>query len=154
MALSAFDDRSTPPDDRSLQAMLGRTGALWTQLTERLHAAHDPLTEDWGFAGAAYGWSLRLKKTKRALVYLTPCRGHFLASFALGEKACTAAREHGLPRESLDRSDAAKNRMEMLRVVTKWDRQLDPVRFIESGEEPNSGYEPLAPAPKITMATA
>ena len=107
MALSAFDDRSTPPDDRSLQAMLGRTGALWTQLTERLHAAHDPLTEDWGFAGAAYGWSLRLKKTKRALVYLTPCRGHFLASFALGEKACTAAREHGLPREILDRIDAA-----------------------------------------------
>jgi hypothetical protein len=107
MALSAFDDKSIPPDARSLQAMLGRTGMLWTRLTERLHADYDPLSEDWGFAGAAYGWSLRLKAPKRALVYLTPCRGFFLASFALGEKACAAARERGLPREILDLIDAA-----------------------------------------------
>lgn len=53
-----------------------------------------------------------------------------------------------------DRSDASKNRMEMLRVVTNWNKQLDPVRFIETGDEPQSGYEPLAPAPKIAVAAA
>ena len=50
------------------------------------------------------------------------------------------------------KSEAAKNRMEMLRVVTNWNKQLDPVRFIESGQEPQSGFEPLAPAPKIAIA--
>jgi hypothetical protein len=43
--------------------------------------------------------------------------------------------------------------MEMLRVVTRWSKQLDPVAFIERGAEPQSGYEPLMPAPRI-MATA
>jgi hypothetical protein len=112
--------------------MLGRTGALWTQLTERLHAAYDPLTEDWGFAGAAYGWSLRLKKTKRALVYLTPCRGHFLASFALGEKACAAALERGLPREILDRIDAAPRYAEGrgVRIPVRTRKDVDHVQQI------------------------
>jgi Protein of unknown function (DUF3788) len=107
MALSAFDDKASPPDPRSLEAMLGRTSGLWTRLTERLHAAYDPLDEDWGFAGKAYGWSLRLKGKKRALLYLTPCRGYFVASFALGEKACAAAHDRELPRGILDLIDAA-----------------------------------------------
>jgi GT2 family glycosyltransferase len=51
-----------------------------------------------------------------------------------------------------DKSDVQKNRMEMLRVVTRWNKQLDPVAFIERGEEPNSGYEPLMPAPKLATA--
>lgn len=46
-------------------------------------------------------------------------------------------------------SEALRNRLEMYRVSILWNKQLDPVRFIECGEEPNVGYEPLAPAPKI-----
>ncbi len=51
----------------------------------------------------------------------------------------------------LRRSDAMKGRLEMYRVAIAWNRQLDPVKFIESGAEPNVGYEPLAPAPKMTI---
>jgi hypothetical protein len=61
-----------------------------------LQAAHGPLTEDWNYSGKAFGWSFRLKQKKRVIVYMTPCRGHFLASFALGEKAAIAARQVGL----------------------------------------------------------
>ena len=50
-----------------------------------------------GVAGARFGWSLRLKRGKRVIVYMTPGTGQFLALFALGEKACAAAREAGLP---------------------------------------------------------
>jgi hypothetical protein len=38
---------------------------------------------------------------------MTPCRGYFLASFALGEKACRAAHEAGLPSPILAIVDAA-----------------------------------------------
>ena len=46
-------------------------------------------------------------------------------------------------------NDALENRLKMYRVIIKWNWRLDPVRFIENGEEPHVGYEPLAPAPKV-----
>ena len=92
MALSAFDDKTSPPGDRALEEMLGRTSHLWTRLKNELQEAHGPLIENWNFSGKAYGWSFRLKQKKRTIVYMTPCRAYFLASFALGEKACRAAR--------------------------------------------------------------
>lgn len=97
MALSAFDDRNAPPTDRALAQALGKTSTSWAGLKEVLSHECAPLEEEWAFAGAKFGWSLRLKRGKRVIVYLTPCTGHFLASFALGEKACAAAREAGLP---------------------------------------------------------
>jgi GT2 family glycosyltransferase len=44
-------------------------------------------------------------------------------------------------------SESLNNRLAMYRVVIEWNRSLDPMRFIETGQEPDLGYEPLAPAP-------
>lgn len=107
MALSAFDDKSSAPDADAIAQTLGRSAALWTTLKESLAAEVDTLAEEWTFAGKAYGWSLRLKQKKRAIVYLTPCEKHFRASFALGEKACAAAQSAGLSRDTLALIEAA-----------------------------------------------
>jgi hypothetical protein len=101
MTLSAFADATTRPDEQTLAATLGRSVAAWRALIARLHDAIPGLSETWGYAGAAYGWSLRLAHDKRNLVYMTPCERYFLASFALGEKACTAARDAGLSAATL-----------------------------------------------------
>jgi hypothetical protein len=45
--------------------------------------------------------------------------------------------------------EGLKNRLEMYRVVVEWNRRLDPVRFIETGEEPDVGHAPLVPPPVI-----
>jgi GT2 family glycosyltransferase len=45
-------------------------------------------------------------------------------------------------------SESIRNRLAMYRVATKWHRLLNPVQFIETGHEPDIGYEPLAPSPK------
>ena len=103
MALSAFDDRSTAPTRRALGQTLGRAGSAWASLQEELTGGETLLTSQWFFAGAKFGWSMRLKRGKRVIVYLTPCADHFLASFALGEKACAAARQAGLPAGILKR---------------------------------------------------
>lgn len=95
--LSEFDDRSSPPTDRGLARALGKASRAWVTLKDKLHDVCAPLQEEWAFAGAKFGWSLRLKRGKRVIVYMTPRAGHFLASFALGEKACAAAREKRLP---------------------------------------------------------
>jgi GT2 family glycosyltransferase len=45
-------------------------------------------------------------------------------------------------------NESMRNRLAMYRVAIKWNRLIDPKRFVETGQEPNVGYEPLAPAPK------
>jgi GT2 family glycosyltransferase len=50
-------------------------------------------------------------------------------------------------------SEAVQNRLKMYRVVLSWNYRLDPRRFIESGAEPDSGFEPLAPAPQMVLNT-
>lgn len=97
MALSAFDDKLQQPEGRDLQRVLGRAGAHWDDLTTHIAAEYSPLSESWTFAGAKWGWSLRLKQKKRTILYMTPCKGHFLVGFVLGERAVNAAREGSLP---------------------------------------------------------
>jgi hypothetical protein len=92
MALSIFDDKTLPPTREALEAALGRAAGIWFALVANAQRSCGPLSEEWSFAGTAYGWSFRLKQKKRVVVYMTPCRDCFLASFALGEKACAAAR--------------------------------------------------------------
>jgi hypothetical protein len=46
-------------------------------------------------------------------------------------------------------AQALTNRLQMYEVALKWHHQVKPLRFIEFGEEPKTGYEPLAPAPKM-----
>ena len=107
MALSAFDDKGSRPDAATLAATLGRSHAHWRAIIDGVRAAHGPVREEWSFAGANYGWSLRLKNAKKAIVYLTPRRHDFLASFALGEKACALARTSGISPDVLAIIDSA-----------------------------------------------
>lgn len=91
MALSAFENKSRAPTAAEVRTVLGKTAILWTELIDSVAAASGGVTEAWNFSGAKYGWSLRLKKKERVLLYLTPQRGSFLVGVALGEKAAAAA---------------------------------------------------------------
>jgi GT2 family glycosyltransferase len=42
--------------------------------------------------------------------------------------------------------ETLKNRLKMYEVMIKWHWYLDPIGFIERGDEPEVGYEPLNPA--------
>jgi len=108
MALSAFDDKSNLPNDRDLSEMLGRVSALWDDLKVHLAFHYEPLTEKWNFSGKNYGWGHQLKQKKRTVPYMTPGKGYFLASFALGEKAVRAAHESGLTDSVLNIIDSAR----------------------------------------------
>jgi hypothetical protein len=129
MALSAFEDKATPPGDRALAEVLGSTSRLWERLKHDLEQAYGPLIGEWDFSGKAYGWSFRLKQKKRTLVYMTPCRAHFLASFALGEKACRAAHAAGLPAPVRALIDGAPQYAEGrgLRIPVRASRDLESV---------------------------
>lgn len=77
MAYSAFDDRDLKPPDSDLATVLGDSQDLWTELQSRIEEQFQPLSVDWTFAGKKWGWSLRLKRKKRAVLYMTPRSGYF-----------------------------------------------------------------------------
>jgi hypothetical protein len=108
VALSAFDDKSSTPGSIELRETLGRSGALWDRLKDHLTSEYQPLAEEWMFSGEKWGWSLRLKRKKRTILYMTPRKKHFFVGFVLGEKAVKAARESDLPDSVLTLIDSAR----------------------------------------------
>jgi GT2 family glycosyltransferase len=48
------------------------------------------------------------------------------------------------------RDKTLENRLRMYGVIIKWHWRINPMRFIERGEEQDAGYKPLAPAPEMT----
>ena len=102
MAFSVLDDKSRKPDDGMLAEVLGDCKKLWDAILTHLAQEYPGVQNEWNFAGAKYGWSLRPKLKKRTILYLTPHQDFFTAGFALGEKAVAAAEGSTLPKPILD----------------------------------------------------
>ncbi len=56
---------------------------------------------EWGSSSPKLGWSVRVKRGERIIVYLAPLQGGFRVSFAMGDKAVRAALAAGLPRAAI-----------------------------------------------------
>ena len=108
MALSAFDDKASQPGPDDLTRMLGRSYAHWKAMRAHMVAQYGPVEQLWNFAGSKFGWSLRLKKKGRNLLYMTPCERHFLVGTVLGPRAVKAAHDEGAPDDVLAVIDAAR----------------------------------------------
>jgi hypothetical protein len=128
--LSVFDDKSKPPQDDDLAAMLSSTFVFWNELKRLIASSFAPLSTEWGFTSKKTGWGLRLKREKRTILYMTPCKGYFMASFALGEKAVKAAHESDLPVSVLKIIDGSKKYAEG-RGVRLEVRSAEDVRNVE-----------------------
>jgi hypothetical protein len=115
MLLNAFIGKAKKPTDGELAAELGPARALWDQLVAGL--ANDGVDiQEWNSYSRKAGWSLRLKHKDRNIVYLSPSRGCFMASFALGDKAMKAARQTGLPQKVIKIIDQAKRYAEGMAI--------------------------------------
>jgi hypothetical protein len=108
MALSAFDDKSRPPTNGDLSDVLGAAFPVWNDLESRIVAQFRGASAVWAYSGKSTGWGLRLVHKDRIILYMTPCRGYFLVSFVLGERAVKAAHQSDLPPGVLRAIDGAK----------------------------------------------
>jgi len=89
--------RNTPSDTDVVNA-LGPSAPLWSELIREVSADLGPVTAEWkGVYPDRYGWTLRLKKKNRNILYLSPCSGSFRGAFVLSDKALAAARQADLP---------------------------------------------------------
>jgi hypothetical protein len=106
-----------PPTPGALARALGGAAPRWRALEAGLAEDLGPLGEEWTFAGRKRGWSLRLKRGERAIVYFTPLRGRFRAAFALGEKAAAEALASALPAPVRAAVESARRYVEGRAVV-------------------------------------
>jgi hypothetical protein len=101
MLPNAFIGKAKKPTEDELCAALGTTKKLWDQLAAELANELGVDIPEWNSYSRKAGWALRLKYKDRNIVYLSPHRGCFTASFALGDKAVQAARRSKLPKRVL-----------------------------------------------------
>jgi hypothetical protein len=97
MTPNAFIGKTKQPTDGELTAALGPARVTWDQLLADLEREFGVNVHEWNSYSPKAGWSLRVKREQRNIVYLSPCQGCFRVSFALGDKAVQAARQSKLP---------------------------------------------------------
>jgi Protein of unknown function (DUF3788) len=108
MTPNAFIGKTEAPTDVGLSAALGSAKPVWDQLIADLAAQQNVAIQEWNCYSLKAGWSLRLKRGKRTIVWLAPCEGSFRVSFILGDKAVLAARQSGLSARVLRLIDQAE----------------------------------------------
>lgn len=108
MVANAFVGAMKAPHEKEVAAILGPGKELWDDLLQRLRGDCRTDAEEWGSSSKKLGWSLRVKRKERIVVYLAPQVGYFIASFALGEKAVEVARASRLPPKVMNVIEEAK----------------------------------------------
>ena len=108
MLPNAFIGKSKQPADAELAAALGDAKELWDELLGELADKHNLTVREWNSYSPKAGWSLRLKRKGRNILYLGPCPGAFRVAFVLGDKAVAAARQSDLPQSIIRIINAAK----------------------------------------------
>ncbi|MEI6123062.1 MAG: DUF3788 family protein [Bacteroidota bacterium] len=83
--ISIFTDKDILPNDNDLKEKLGETYQLWLLIKEYVISKHSKGFEAWSCS--KQGWSLRIKDTKRTIIYLLPRDNFFKVAFVFGKKA-------------------------------------------------------------------
>jgi hypothetical protein len=99
MQPNAFPHLSNRPGEDDLVQALGPSKALWDRLISDLKQEHELDGEEWKSYSAKSGWSLRLLRGKRNILYLAPCPGSFRVTLVLGDRAMTAVRNSSTPQK-------------------------------------------------------
>jgi hypothetical protein len=82
---SIFTDKNKLPVDNDLKESLGYTYQLWQLIKDYVISKYPKAFEEWSCS--KYGWSLRIKDKKRAIIYLLPRDRFFKVAFVFGQKA-------------------------------------------------------------------
>ena len=99
---NAFIGKAAAPTDAELSAALGDARPAWDQLLAKLEGELGVNVREWSSYSVKAGWSLRLKRKSRTIVWLGPRAGAFLVAFILGDKAMRAAKASKLPRRIVE----------------------------------------------------
>jgi hypothetical protein len=98
MLPNAFIGEPRKPTQKQLASALGPAKAVWDELLTELSRKLGVNGREWKSYTPKAGWSLRLKRKQRTILWLAPCRGAMRVAFILGDRALEACRAARLPR--------------------------------------------------------
>lgn len=91
---NAFIGKADTPKHEDVAEVLGPKVKLWDELIEWMREKEGVSEQEWkGVVVKKYGWSLRLKKKGRNIIYLSPGKKCFMTSFILSDKALGEAKK-------------------------------------------------------------
>jgi Protein of unknown function (DUF3788) len=93
-----------PPDATELARLLGPANSLWTELQEAIRKAYPPVTGRMVYGGSKYGWSCRLERGKKGILYMTGDAGHFRIVMAIPDAARDAVLAADVPAQIRERT--------------------------------------------------
>jgi len=98
LAPNVFVGWKKAPTEAEVASAIGAAKPLWDQLIASLQSDEFKVRDgEWNCPAAKYGWSLRLKRAGRNIIYMAPISGAFRVAFVLGKKAVAAAMASDLP---------------------------------------------------------
>src|SRR5512146_683311 len=105
---NAFIGKAAEPTHSEVEEVLGAKVKLWDEFIAWMSEKEGVSDQEWkGIVVKKYGWSLRLKKKGRNIIYLSPGRDCFMASFILNDKALAEAKQAHLSKAVQDALEAA-----------------------------------------------
>jgi hypothetical protein len=139
MLPNAFIGKPKRPTAEELSSALGPTKALWDHLLAVLSDGLGICTHEWNSYSPKAGWSLKVKRGERTILYMAPCRGSFRVSFALGDKAVKAALQSKLPPRVLKVIKDAKRYTEgtAVRVEVKTAKDIPIITRLAAAKRDN-----------------
>ena len=87
MDQSIFMNKACIPTDADLISTLGKSAGLWNEISEFVLLKYPNAIKEWSYPGKNYGWSFRIKDSKRVIIYLLPRDKYFKVAFVFGQKA-------------------------------------------------------------------
>lgn len=130
---NAFIGKAETPTHAEVAEVLGSKVKLWDEFIHWMSEKAGVSDQEWkGIVVKKYGWSLRLKKKGRNIVYLGPGKDCFMASFVLSDAALNAAKQAHLPKAVQDALAAAPRYPEGngLRLLVEKEGNLAAIRKI------------------------
>lgn len=104
---NAFIGAAAAPTDADLTLALGPAKPVWDAVIAAVTEECDIDVREWKSYSRKYGWSLRLARRKRTIVWLAPCERQIHVAFILGDRAVAAVRSAKLPARILALLDDA-----------------------------------------------
>lgn len=130
---NAFIGKAETPTHAELAEALGPKVKLWDEFIQWMSEKEGVSEQEWkGVVVKKYGWSLRLKKKGRNIIYLSPGKDCFMTSFVLSDKALQQAKTARLPKSVQEALAAAPRYPEGngLRLLVDREANLAAVRKI------------------------
>ena len=109
---SIFTSKNEIPTIDSLKIALGNTFELWKNFEEFTLENYPDAKVEWNFSGEKFGWSYKIKDSKRVIIYLLPRENFFKTAFVFGQKATEKILES-------DISEAIKTELKATKVYAE-----------------------------------